>query len=469
MTRPLPSLLFAAVSTIAAAVAQEPAAAVDPVRATILRAIDWIARQAVPVDGGADAVLFPAAAGSKAPLETRIYGGSAGVLIFVENAAAVLHDERCRALADATAAGLRARHRSGGNRGNGLYTGDAGVGHAFLVRSQLRGDAQALATAVEIGDELLARGRKDGDELSWDAQVDVIFGAAGTALFLLELGEASKQPRFVDAAKAAARWLCTEAEPRPSTVDPQRQLATWLFRVGSVTMHMPNFSHGTAGVAYALARVASATGDQACLQKARDGAEWLLEHAVADGDGLKWCAKEGQPACMGGWCHGPAGTGRLFLWLHAATGEQRYLDAALGGARWVMAYQEQGKTAAAGAELPYYPPSFCCGVAGVVDFFCDLYRATGKPEFAAFARKAGQYLIDVAIRDGDGVKWKNGAQAPGAPVAGRSGDCNVDLMLGASGEAMALLRLLTLDAAEDPIRHLPDRRVGRPAAAPPGK
>jgi len=32
-------------------------------------------------------------------------------------------------------------------------------------------------------------------------------------------------------------------------------------------------------------------------------------------------------------------------------------------------------------------------------------------------------------------------------------------MLGASGEALALLRLATLDQKVDPVRHLPDRAV----------
>jgi lantibiotic modifying enzyme len=297
--------------------------------------------------------------------------------------------------------------------------------------------------------------------LHWDAQVDVISGAAGTALFLLELGQASGQPRFVDAARAAGRWLCDEADREPSLKDPEQQLPIWRFAFGlGGVMHMPNFSHGTAGVAYALARIGQATGDEELAAAARGGATWLLEHAVPDGDGLKWCANEkGPPSYMGGWCHGPPGTGRLFLLLHAQTGDQRWLDAALAGARWVMAYQAQGETQAQGGKAPYYPPSFCCGVAGVVDFFCDLYRVTKDEQFAAFARKAGGYLVDVAIADGDGRKWRNGAQAPGGPVASKSTDCNVDLMIGASGEALALLRLLTLTAAEDPVRHLPDRRV----------
>lgn len=166
-----------------------------------------------------------------------------------------------------------------------------------------------------------------------------------------------------------------------------------------------------------------------------------------------WPVRAGSPTTMGGWCHGPPGTARLYLYLHSLTGEQRYLDTALASARWVMA---QAPAADSTAPAPKFPPSLCCGVAGVLDFFCDLYRVTGDDEFAAFARRAGGFLIDGAEADGDGAKWPGGATHAGANT-----QHHVDLMLGAPGEALALLRLLTLDVKVDPIRHLPDRRVSR--------
>jgi lantibiotic modifying enzyme len=388
------------------------------------------------------------------------------VLLFLENAAAVLDDARARALADATARGLLAARRNddegrvtwvrkGMTEGAAaLYVGDAGVGHAFLVRARLRNDAAALATAVAAGDSLLARAWKGGDELHWDRQVEIIYGAAGTALFLLELGAETGERRFVDAALGAARWMIQESKTTPSKADPKKTLRSWRWALAG-NRHMPNFSHGTAGVAYALARVAAATGDDACASAARAGAEWLLEHEIRDGDLVRWPVTEGATQSMGGWCHGPPGTARLFLLLHAQTGEQRYLDTALASARWVMA--QAGPADAKPETAPEFPPSLCCGVAGVIDFFCDLHRATGRAESAAFAARAADYLIHVGERDGDGIKWRNGASAHGGAPA-RHG---IDLMLGASGEALALLRVMTLGQKDDPVRHLPDRSVGR--------
>ncbi|MEO6595411.1 MAG: lanthionine synthetase LanC family protein, partial [Planctomycetota bacterium] len=449
---------------------------VDPLRDTVRGAVAWLGRQAVPVPGVDGAVLFPASEGDKKVPQTNVYGGTAGVMIFLENAAAVLDDATARELADRTAKGLRnarrvdSRGRTSWARNTamgvtGLYTGDAGVGQAFLVRHALRGDAEALATAVEVGDALLARARDEEGTLSWDKQTDIIYGSAGTALYLLELGQASKAERFVDAARRVGRGLLLEAVQVPSQADETRKLPIWVLSMGSMKIHMPNFSHGTAGVAYALARIAAVTGDQELLQAAKGGAEWLLENAVVDGEGLKWAHSDRSPKIyMGGWCHGPVGTGRLFLLLHAITGETRYLDAANKGALFVVDYAANAEKAGTDGEKPYVPPSLCCGVAGVVDFFCDLSRVTHDPAHAAFAKKAGDYLVDVAVVDGDGRKWKNGQSVPGGPATADSAGYNVDLMIGAAGEALALLRLMTIDRAVDPVRSMPDRSVSAPAA-----
>ncbi len=434
----------------------------DPLRVTLDKALAWIAQQARPVRGHEGAVLFPAAAETPTLRQAQVYGGSAGVLILLENMAAVLDDARARALADATAKGFLATQRKDGDghptwmrRGmldgaTSLYLGDAGVGHAFLTRARLRGDAEALTVAVAIGDSILARAQRDGDHLSWDHQVEIIYGASGTILFLLELGEESKASRFVAAAHAAARWLIDESVvDEPSTPEGKRK-RSWRWQLAGNQPYV-NFSHGTAGVAYALARVSAATGDAACLQAALDGVAWLDALAITTNDCVVWPALPGSKTTMGGWCHGPPGTARLYLYLHALTGEARYLDTARASARWVMA---QAPAADGTAPVPAFPPSLCCGVAGVVDFFCDLHRATGDAEFAAFARRAADYLVQSAVADGDGVKW-----AGGATHAGANKQHGVDLMLGAPGEALALLRVLTLDAKVDPVRSLPDRRV----------
>lgn len=469
LTLPLALLLAAS------ALAQDAENPAPRVRSTIERAITWLAAQQKPVAGDARAILF--AAKGEAPRQPQVYGGSAGTLIFLENAAAVLDSDEARALADACAAGLLATKRSQDDEPlawmhesalgtAALYVGDAGIGHAFLVRARLRGDRDALATATAVGDALLERGKREGDRLSWDEQVEVIYGGAGTALFLLELGQETKEARFVDAARAVGRWLIDRAE----VIEPKegeakegegQRLLSWRWQMAGNTEFL-NFSHGTAGVAYALARIGAEADEAECARAAQDGAAFLLEQMRREGDTAVWPVVRDTDPTMGGWCHGPPGTARLFLYLHGVTGEKRYLDVALASARWVMAQAPAEADAAdAAAAAGEFPPSFCCGVAGVLDFFCDLHRVTRAPEHAAFARRAGAFLIDVARPDGEGVKWARGRSAH----PGSKGLCSTDLMLGAAGEGMALLRLLTIAQDPDPVCHLPDRRVTAPAAA----
>jgi lantibiotic modifying enzyme len=444
--------------------AQDKDKAVDPVRSTISRAINWIARQAVPLKDESGGVLFPESAETPERRPPQIYGGTAGVLIFLENAAAVLNDARARALADATVKGLLATRiktdegtvtwmPKGMLEGStSLYMGDAGIGHAFLTRARIRNDDEALAIATEVGDSIIARGKRNGDQLYWDHQVEMIFGASGTILFLLELGEETKEERFIEAALAASRWLIAQAKSEPGK-DGGEDLLSWRWQLGG-NMPYVNFSHGTAGVAYALARVAGATDDADCARAARGAAEWLIGQSIHQGDDIAFPVMANTKMTMGGWCHGPPGTARLFLLLHRQTGEQRYLDVALASARWVMS-QAPSESKDPNAPPPAIPSAFCCGVSGVLDFFCDLYRVTKKPEFAAFARRAGAHLIRIAKDDGDGVKWAKGK----TEFSSGETQHGIDLMLGAAGEGMALLRLATIDQEKDPVRHLPDRTV----------
>ncbi|MBL8725087.1 MAG: hypothetical protein JNK49_13635 [Planctomycetes bacterium] len=447
------------------AAAQEPSAPPTADDAALLaatrKAVAWIERQAKPVEGAKDAVQFPGSAEAEEAPTPIVYGGSAGVLLFLENAAKVLDDTRARALADKAAAGLLAvaskdAHGitwAGAQREEGsaaLYVGDAGVGAAFLARAKLRGDAEALATATNVGNSLLARAVTEGEALHWDKQVEIIYGTAGTALFLLDLAaacdDAAAAARFRNGAKAAGRHLIAESavhEAKPAQRSWRWQLANNKSYTG--------FSHGTAGVAYALLRIGLECQDAACVQAAKDGAEWVLALAMSKDGAMCFPVASKSTVSLGGWCHGAPGTARLFLLLHAATQEARWLEAAIASAKWVVA--QAGPADA--AIPPAFPPSYCCGVAGALEFFVDLQRATGDVQYGAFARRAAAYLLQKAEVDGDGLKWANGANGH---QAGKDRH-NVDLMLGAAGEAFALLRLATLATNPDPMVGLPDRRV----------
>ena len=437
----------------------------EELAAAVRSAARWVAEQAQPM-AEEDGVLFPEYAESPAETETFVYAGTAGVLIFLENAAAILEDVELGELADRTAAGLLAVAEDSDRKhvrwskdpramaAEGLYTGDAGVGHAFLVRARLRGSRADLKVARRAADDLLDRSQKDGDGRTWSHQLDAIGGATGTLLFLLELFEETGDRRYRQGALDAGRWLIQEATPVEEEGSEDGDQLTW-GAARSSERHYPNFSHGTAGTAYALARVADATGDKACLEAAVAGARWLLLHGEWSEDSLCWYhySPGREDSFQEGWCHGPPGTGRLFFLLARLTGQEAFEEAARRSARWVMASRPDPGDPSSSTR--FYSPSLCCGAAGILDYFVDAWRATGEEEYLEYARGVAAYLLRLAKEDPAGLKWTNYDRPDEEGVIFHG----VSLMLGTSGEALALLRLAAIEREQDPVCHLPDRRV----------
>jgi lantibiotic modifying enzyme len=129
------------------------------------------------------------------------------------------------------------------------------------------------------------------------------------------------------------------------------------------------------------------------------------------------------------WCHGPAGTPRLWIRLWQVTGDTAWLE-------WA-------KKSARRAGIPAHEPGFwnnvgqCCGHAGVAEFMLELHRVTKSPEYLAFARTMTAHLVSKATRDAAGARWVHAEnrREPGK-VAAQTG-----WMQGAAGIGAWLLRL----------------------------
>ena len=109
-----------------------------------------------------------------------------------------------------------------------------------------------------------------------------------------------------------------------------------------------------------------------------------MNRAETDGNGVKWFHYEPgrEDAFQTGWCHGPAGTCRLFLKLYDLTGNARYLETARKGAAWLMARLDPGDGLTAKAAITALYASR--GESGAPDGFDDLRDAIEElcPTFA---------------------------------------------------------------------------------------
>ncbi len=233
---------------------------------------------------------------------------------------------------------------------------------------------------------------------------------------------------------------------------------------------MPNYSHGTAGVATALAIAGAALGRGDLIAAARQGAQHLLAVGSLDDGGfivphtLPYSTRDVEPVTYT-WCHGPAGTSLLFPAL-AQAGVHT-----VAGHRVTQLRQRCLHSILASGVPQRLRPGFwdndgrCCGTAGVGDILLDAAQdSTGRADAAALLRAActmADALAERAIQDGAGTRWRflEHRQDPALLPPGTS------WMQGAAGIAAFLLRLARVieEGLGAPVVDRPDQWWAVPA------
>jgi lantibiotic modifying enzyme len=416
-----------------------PVAPERPHLAIALDAARWIQASAIVGPHGTTWLANPADPASTA---SDLYSGGAGVvLFFLELHRATgdpAHLATARSGADALLAALDTEADPG------LYTGLAGIGFVLTEVWRSTGIAAYGEGARRVVAMLQARAIERGAGIEWSDTTDVISGAAGIGLFLLLAADALDLPEARALATKAGRRLLErgrdEAGGRKWPMD------------GSSAQLLPNFSHGTAGVAYFLATLYQATKDRAFLDAALAGAAYLKAIARTDGDACLIFHHEPDAAGRGlyylGWCHGPAGTARLWYRLWQATGDRAWLDWASKSARAIVT-----------SGIPDRPtPGFwnnvgvCCGSAGVAEFFLAHHRAAGDAASLAFARRVSDHILAKATRDAAGIRWPHAEhRTRPTEIAAQTG-----WMQGAAGIGAWFLHLDAFERGTAPPIRFPD-------------
>ncbi|MFC9842167.1 lanthionine synthetase LanC family protein [Streptomyces sp. NPDC060223] len=208
----------------------------------------------------------------------------------------------------------------------------------------------------------------------------------------------------------------------------------------------PNYSHGTAGVASALAMAGAALGREDFVEAAVLGARHVLSVGSLEDGGfivphtIPPSKREVEPVTYT-WCHGPAGTSHLFSALSHA-GVREVAGHGVGELR------ERCLTSILGSGVPQrLRPGFwdndgrCCGTAGVGDVFLDAAQdcaGTARAEtYAQAARTMGDALVERAVRDTEGARWRFLEHRQDPPLL----PPGTTWMQGAAGIAAYLLRL----------------------------
>ncbi len=407
-------------------------------RAAALATAAWLRSTAIPAEHG---TAWPADPYDTAAVVTNLYTGTPGVVLFFLELAAHTRDQTYLDDARGGADFLIARMTDGGDptmQVAGLYTGVAGVGFVLNETYKATGDTRYLDGAQRAVELIHEQARQAGDGVDWVDSTDIVSGSAGTGLFLLYAARELNHPASLELAGRAGRRLLDVAEEHETGLG-------WRINAEYPRL-MPNFSHGTAGVAYFLAALHEATGDAAFREAAVAGGHRLLSLAETEGDVclVFHHTEGGEELQYLSWCHGPAGTARTFYKLWQITGDPMWMEWTVRSANGVY---DSGIPETL-TEGFWNNVGQCCGSAGVAEFALAMHATDAQRHHIEFAVRAADDLLARATAEGGGLMWVQ-AEHRAQPefLVAQTG-----YMQGAAGIGMMLLHLDAVIAAQESPR-----------------
>jgi lantibiotic modifying enzyme len=414
------------------------AQAADPMKAA-LGAERWLSSQR---KSSAKGYYWPNVRDSSAS-SLELYSGNSGVLLFYLELFAATGEQRYGDVAMRTADHIVASVSPSFDANTaGLYTGQAGLIYAlhradmyFMkndYKQAVHGMLDSLATFVHT--------HHDDPEMA----NDIVYGWAGIGL------------TFLYAEKEGIRSDAGQLAQEVGKILLSRQVKVnggvrWPMFMSDTTreFYMPNFSHGTAGVAYFLAKLYDYSGDKECLEASREAANYLL--SITTPEGLIRHAEPDSAAMSRyyvSWCHGPAGTARLYHALWNITGDSSWRKAMLNAAHADLGIgiPEQH------TEGYWNNVSFCCGDAGVAAFYLDMFKSQGDSAYLDFANRMLDSLAARADVRGGAWQWEQAENRRQPDLI----QAQTGLMQGAAGIGLAFLRADAMRKGRRPVVRLPD-------------
>ncbi len=383
--RPVSAILL-----ILAGIASCKPAADRPYLEAAERAAAWIRASEVRSPQGLSWPPVPKEPGSTA---LSLYSGSPGVVLFFLNAYYATGREAY--LRDAREGADFLLSKMSGVDGAGLYEGLSGAAFALEEAHRASGDDKYRKGFLACLDRIKSAAAEAGAGVEWGPTTDIISGGAGTGLFLIYASHVTKDSAWLDLAARAGARLAELGRPENGGLK-------WAMDPGFPRL-MPNFSHGTAGIAYFLAALYKETKRREFLEASLAGARYLLSIAKTEGDGCLVFHDEpdNKDLYYLGWCHGPVGTARLFYLLSEVTGEKIWLDWVRKSANAILQSGIPEK------ETPGFwnNAGICCGLAGVGEFFLDLFQALGDRSYLEFSKRVTARLLAKATVENGNMSW----------------------------------------------------------------
>lgn len=241
------------------------------------------------------------------PLGYGLYDGVCGVALFLAALEKITSDGGWHYLALSSLQHLRKTLQDTDSKSQSKIIKQIGIGGAFglgsIIYSLVR-ISQFLNEPELLDSARLAASLITPESIADDRQFDTMGGTAGAILGLLALYQATINPSVLEQAIACGYHLLdnritSDSGPR-----------TWATSQGKL---LTGFSHGAAGIAYALLRLYRTTQDPVFLEAAEEAIAY--ERSVFSPTNGNWpdmrsfAVRDGKPSFMTSWCHGAAGVG----------------------------------------------------------------------------------------------------------------------------------------------------------------
>ncbi len=404
---------------------------------------DWLAAQSQAQSSG---IAWPADAYQPETVSFDLGSGTAGVVVYFLTLYTATGDDRYLETAERGGAYLASLLDDSevfgtGARRASLYTGIAGIGVALELLSEHRpgfsADVDKVVALLDDWSTAEPAGVRWSDEFN-----DLLYGDAGTILFLAWRGHRDGDERAARLAVSASHFLLAQADK----ADRGRY---WRFR-RSKPFNLPGFSHGTAGIAYVLGTVGSLANEAAFTDAAADGFAYIDSISQISGDRLAipygWPAENWDGLFEFGWAHGLVGSNAFFMRLQQVGIKRK--EAARYNALIVNTLSNIGLPG--DPEEPFAEPStpldWRFGRAGVLSLLSD------HGEEIETRDAIWRELADKADRENGSAHWE--VDAPEFMGGGRSAFTGI--FHGTAGIGLALLRLHAALEEQPPYVTMPD-------------
>lgn len=317
------------------------------------------------------------------PLSDNLYDGNCGVALFLAALERVTGNAQFRSLTLGALQPLRQLLQTADGAACQKYAKQVKIGGAVglgsiiyaLVRvSQLIQEATLLADARQVADLISPQ------LIASDRSLDIIGGAAGAILGLLTLYQETNAPEVLQLAVSCGQHLLAHQ------ISVAGLPKAW---ITLAPQPLTGFSHGAAGIAYALLRLYQVTGDRCYLDAAVEGIAY--EHSAFVPAAGNWLDFRGtnaskEPNFMLDWCHGAVGIGLARLGgLSILESDRIYEDIEI----------------ALHATLDCAPQAvdhLCCGNFGRVELLLVAAEKLSRPELLTNARQRATWLVKRAAQ-----------------------------------------------------------------------